>query len=193
MKSVIDLSTQYQHLDLWYDNLEFIVETAGVKKHNYIDLDPLDYKSFTAVVEDNVIICFSALQVSESRWGSKIGRCSTRMWIHPLYRMQGMKKFSGGNKFLNSTYCLPVQMEKARELDLDYVFISREDNLLGFQAYINLIKINTNEDFTLLPNKYNICGHEDVISNSCKQYVAVKCLNNNRKHAWDAVMEKFKL
>lgn len=184
MATVIDLSTQYEFLDLWYSSLDFIVENAGSLKDNYEELDPLDYKSFTAVIENNTIICFSALQTNED-WGSKIGRCSTRMWVHPDYRLPGMKKFSGGDKFLNTTYCLPIQIEKAKALDLDCVFISREENFLGFNEYIKLIKINTSADFLMLPNKYKIFEVD--------QYVAVNAISTNGNTTWNQFMEQYKI
>ena len=185
MISVIDLSTQYQYLDLWYESLDFIVETAGDKRNNYVDLDPLDYKAFTTVVKDNEIICFSALQLSEDQWGPKIGRCNTRMWVHPDYRLAGMKKFVGGDKFLNTTYCLPIQINKARSLGLDCIFVSREENLLGFNEYINLIKINTGTEFTMMPKKYNVFDTE--------QHVAVNMLTDNGTTQWNKFMEQFKV
>ena len=60
------------------------------------------------------------------------------MWIHPDYRIKGISKFTGGPKFLNSTYCLPLQIKKAKEVGLNSVFISRENNLIGFRQYIDL-------------------------------------------------------
>ena len=185
MIQVIDLSKQFEYLDLWYDSIDYICETAGSLKDNYSNLDPIEFECFTAVVEDNTILCFSALQLSQDNWGSQIGRCSTRMWVHPNYRLPGMKKFVGGDKFLNTTYCLPIQIEQAKSLGLDCIFVSRENNPLGFGEYVNLIKINTGTEFTMLSKKYNVFDVD--------QYVAVSMLTPNGKSVWDKSMEQFKI
>jgi hypothetical protein len=185
MIQVIDLSKQFEYLDLWYESVDYICETAGDLKDNYSNLDPIEFECFTAVVEDNTILCFSALQLSQDNWGSQIGRCSTRMWVHPKYRLPGMKKFVGGDKFLNTTHCLPIQIEQAKSLGLDCIFVSREDNPMGFSEYVNLIKINTGTEFTMLSEKYNLFGVE--------QYVAISMLTTNGLTEWNKSMEKFKV
>jgi hypothetical protein len=106
------------------------------------------------------------------------------MWIHPDYRIKGIGKFTGGAKFLNSTYCLPVQINKAKEVGLDAVFISREYNLIGFKQYIDLIKINCDLDFNIKPNRYNVCGHTYDEQEGCIQYVAVHHLTNLGNETW---------
>ena len=185
MIQIIDLSKQFEYLDLWYDSIDYICKTAGDLKDNYSNLDPIEFECFTIVVEDETILCFSALQISNDNWGMQIGRCSTRMWVHPDYRLIGIKKFIGGDKFLNTTHCLPIQIERAKSLGLDCIFVSREDNLLGFNEYINLIKINTGTEFTMLSEKYNLFGVE--------QYVAVSMLTTNGLTEWNKSMEKFKV
>jgi hypothetical protein len=107
------------------------------------------------------------------------------MWVHPNYRLPGMKKFVGGDKFLNTTYCLPIQIEQAKSLGLDCIFVSRENNPLGFGEYVNLIKINTGTEFTMLSKKYNVFDVD--------QYVAVSMLTPNGKSVWDKSMEQFKI
>lgn len=185
MMQVIDLSKQFEYLDLWYESIDYICKTAGDLRDNYSNLDPIEFECFTAVVEDNTILCFSALQTSPDNWGTQIGRCSTRMWIHPDYRLTGMKKFVGGDKFLNTTHCLPIQIEKARSMGLDCIFVSREDNPLGFNEYVNLIKVNTGAEFIMLPEKYNVFGVE--------QYVAVSMITSDGSTAWNKFMEQFKI
>ena len=100
----------------------------------------------SALTINDKIVCFSALQISDERWAKGIGRCSTRMWIHPDYR-HGLSKFGGGDKFLNTTYCLPIQFNVAKLNNLDCLFISREHNLLAFNKYSELIKTNCSIDW----------------------------------------------
>ena len=160
--------------------------------HCPINLDPREFVSFPVVIIDNKIVCFSALQINEERWGKGIGRCSTRMWIHPDYR-HGLTKFTGGNKFLNTTYCLPLQLAAAKLNNLDCVFISREHNLLGFAEYSKLIKINCNTGFLLESKKYNVCGSLDPVPDSCKQWVMIHYLTDNGEECWNRNMKKYVL
>lgn len=188
--TIVDLATG-SYSDLWNDAQAKIASSNDKLKNNYIGLDPTKFVTFPAVVNDGMLICFSALQM-EQRWGSKIARCSTRMWIHPDYRFTGMTKFTGGNKFLNTTYCLPVQIAKAKELGLDCIFISREDNLAAFAEYIKLVKINTAETFKLLDSMVNVCGITPV-PDTCRQYVAVNYLTGTGQDSWHGTMKQFYL
>jgi hypothetical protein len=177
---------------LWNDCQKYILESNDELKDNYIDLDPSKFVSFPVVIVDNKIVCFSALQINEERWGKGIGRCSTRMWIHPDYR-HGLTKFNGGNKFLNTTYCVPLQLAAAKLKNLDCVFISREHNFLAFAEYAKLIKINCNADFLLETTKYNVCGSIEPVPESCKQWVMVHRLTDDGKECWNRNMEKYVL
>jgi len=191
MKKIIDFATHYDKL-LWEQYQTYLLTTKDELKHNYIGLNPRDFECFPVVIKDDKIVCFSALQVSADRWGSGIGRVSTRMWIHPEYR-HGLTKFAGGDKYLNTTFCLPLQLAKARMLGLDCVFISREHNFLGFQKYLELIKINCSTEFLMEPNKYNVCGSLDPIPESCKQWVAVQHLTDTGSSVWTKQMNIYKL
>ncbi len=180
---VIDLVVAPQD-QLWKDTIDYISGTDDRLKSNYTNIKFNEFLSFPAVVENNKIICFSGLHYNERRWGQGLARFSSRMWIHPDYRIKGIGKFTGGAKFLNSTYCLPVQINKAREVGLDAVFISREYNLIGFKQYIDLIKINCDLDFNIKPNRYNVCGHTYDEQEGCIQYVAVHHLTNLGNETW---------
>ncbi len=180
---VIDLVVAPQD-QLWKDTIDYISGTDDRLKSNYTNIKFNEFLSFPAVVENNKIICFSGLHYNERRWGQGIARFSSRMWIHPDYRIKGIGKFTGGAKFLNSTYCLPVQINKAKEVGLDAVFISREYNLIGFKQYIDLIKINCDLDFNIKPNRYNVCGHTYDEQEGCIQYVAVHHLTNLGNETW---------
>lgn len=188
--TIVDLATGL-HAKLWQEAQDEISKSSDKLKNNYIDLDPTKFVTFPGVVYNNRLICFSALQM-ENRWGPNIARCSTRMWIHPDYRFAGMTKFTGGVKFLNTTYCLPIQFAKAKELGLDCIFISREDNPRAFLEYVKLVKINTAETFELLDSMVNVCGINPV-PDSCRQYVAVNYLTVNGQTSWNNAMKQFYL
>lgn len=190
VRKIIDFATNFDQ-ELWDQYQTYLESTTDALKENYVGLDPRDFACFPVVIINNQIVCFSALQLSEEKWGSGIGRVSTRMWLHPNYRHAG--KFTGGDKFLNTTYCLPLQMAKAKMLGLDCVFISREHNPKAFEHYLDLIKINCNETFDLEPTRYNVCGSLDPIPESCKQWVAIKCFNPLGVRRWAEQMLRFRI
>jgi len=191
---VTDLAVDDTYLDLFNEALEKIAESSDPLKNNYAGLNPKDYLSFPAVIREGKIACFSAMNMIPDKWGNGIARISSRLWIDRQYRFEGLVKFRGGDKFMNTTYCLPMQIQKAREADIKCLFVSREGtSYLGFNEYINLIKTNTGLEFKLLPNKYNVCGSVDPIPESCKQFVAIHALTNDGEEIWNQQMESRKL
>ena len=186
---VVDIIVDPQD-QLWKDTIDYINSTNDKLKLNYINIKFDDFLSFPVVIENNRIICFSGLHYNERRWGKNLARFSSRMWIHPDYRIKSISKFYGGPKFLNSTYCLPLQMQKAKEYGLDSVFISREHNLIGFRQYIDLIKINCDLEFEIKTNRYNVCGRTYDEQEGCVQYVAVHHLTDNGNEIWVRNMTK---
>jgi hypothetical protein len=190
MKSVlvVDLATNDQHTHLWNNVQETIALSNDSLKSNYVGLDPKSFVSLPAVIIDNKIVCFSGLQVSQKKWGDGIGRCSARMWIHPEYRFKHITRFTGGNRFLNTTYSLPLQIAAAKIHKLDCLFISRETNLLGFEEYLKLIKINCGVDFILESDQYNVCAPQKTVPESCRQYVAVLHLTDVGPQRWQQHM-----
>lgn len=191
MLEIVDLISDPRP-ELWARTVKFIeTETTDRLRSNYTDLNFLHFASFPCVIDDGEIVCFSGLQYDEKKWGSKIARCSSRMWIHPDYRHGGLTKFTGGDKFLNTTYCVPIQIAKARELSLSAVFVSREKNPLGFKKYTDLLKINCGLDFTIKEHKYNVCGMLAMDQESCRQWVAVHELTEQGKDDWTEAMRKY--
>lgn len=186
---VIDLIVNPQD-QLWKETVDYISGTNDILKNNYINIKFNEFLSFPVVVENNKIICFSGLHYNEQRWGKRLARFSSRMWIHPDYRIKSISKFSGGPKFLNSTHCLPLQIQKAKEFGLDSMFISREHNLFGFKQYIDLVEINCNLKFEIKPNRYNVCGTTYDDQEGCIQYVAVHHLTDSGNEIWVRNMTK---
>ena len=191
MIKIIDFANSFDKA-LWKQFQDYVQTTTDDLKYNYIDLDPRDFASFPVVIINDMVVCFSALQVNSDWWGQGIGRVSTRMWLHPAYRHTG--KFTSGSKFLNTTYCLPLQLAKAKLIGLDCVFISRENNLKAFDEYLKLIKANCNTEFTMKPNKYALngpCYVEDP--ESMKQWVMIHELTTTGADLWNKNMEKYVL
>lgn len=193
MITVVDLAETRDYDDLYKKTLDLISIGTDKLKENYLSLSPMDFLSFPAVIENDEIVCFSALQSDIIRWGEKIARCSTRMWIHPTKRFSGMTKFTEGSKFLNSYYCIPIQLEKARNLDYRCVFMSREENPRAFSKWANLVNKNCGTNFICLQERYNVCGKISIVPESCKQYVAVDLSTDESLTVWKTHMEKFSI
>ena len=187
---VEDLCVNKKYMNLWESVLNEIANSQDDLKENYLNLHPEMFLSLPVVIKDNSkIICFSGLQINEEKWGKGIGRISSRMWIDSSYRFVGMKKFNGGNKFLNSYYCLPLQFLAAKKFDLRCLFVSRQHNPQGLQEFLKLIKINCDVDFEYYTQRYNVCGKLDPVPETCKQYVGV-C---GDKLLWEKNMNGYKL
>lgn len=184
---IIDLAETSEYDDIWFKTLDMISSSKDELKDNYQDLCPQNFLSFPAVFENNEIICFSGLQADPRKWGTSIARVSSRMWIHPDYRFQGMAKFTEGPRFLNSYYCIPLQIEKAKELGYECLFMSRERNKTAFEEFGNLVNRNTGSNFVLLEKRYNVCGND----HRCLQHILLD-INGSSLLEWDKNMSKHK-
>ena len=182
--NVTDLSKDNTYRDLWTKFKLEIIDSNDKLNDNYIDLEPRSFASFPALIKDNRIICFSGLQLDPA-WGNDIARCNTKMWVHPDYRFKSIVRFAGGPQYLNTTHCLPLQLQEAKKLGIDCLFISRQKNKLGFEQYLNLIDINCNYKFELETATYNIFFKE--------QYVARCNLTDKGSDAWEQNMTKYKV
>lgn len=186
---VVDLAEDfYQYKDIWNQTLTFMRFSNDRLRKNYLSIDPQQFVSFTTLIKDNKIICFSGLQADPIKWGDRIARCSSRMWIHPEYRFQGMVKFTGGPRFLNSYYCLPVQINKSKELGYECVFMSRDTNKKAFAAWNELVNKNCQTQFVSLDEKFNLCGNYNNGSKDCVQYVSIDSSNKNALDIWKTSM-----
>lgn len=191
---VTDLAVDDTYMDLFKDALDKIAKSTDPLKANYVGLNPKEYISFPAVIREGKIACFSGVVTVPDRWGVGVARISTRMWIDYQYRFTGLVKFRGGDQFMNTTYCLPMQIQKAQEAGIKCLFISREGkSSVGLSQYLELIKINNNLEFKLLANKYNTCGSIDPVPESCKQFVAIHALTPDGEAIWNQNMDSKKI
>lgn len=177
--------------DSWRAVLDDISNSDDDLKDNYSNINFDDFLSFTCVLHLDRIIAFSGLQYDESKWGPHIARCSSRMWIHPDFRFNGMTRFTRGPKFLNSYYCVPKQIEVAKSKRLNTIFVSRDHNRKGFSEYLSLLKTNTGHEFTLETNKYWVCGK--VKANSCSQFVGYHHLDSDGNNVWEKYMRLYEI
>lgn len=183
---IIDLKTNFEET-LWNDALQCIQAGNDSLKKNYENINFEEFLSFTCVVDEHQIIAFSGLQYDVTKWGTGIARCSSRMWVHPEHRITSLSKFTNGPKFLNSYYCVPLQLEIAKKHNLDVVFVSREHNPAAFNEYLELLYRNTQHKFAANNSRYWICG--SVRDPSCLQYVGVCYLTPDGVNVWNKNMQ----
>ena len=190
---VVDLAKEYDnYLGLWQDVLTRIASGNDQLRSNYLDLDPRSFLSFPVLIKDDMIICFSGLQSNQDKWGT-CARINARMWISPEYRHDYLMKMTSGDKFVNTKYLLPVQLEIAKQSGIDTVFISREGDYRRFlERYCDLILQNTGHKFTVLPDRYNVCGNIVPAPRSCSQLIAVYSVSGTMTE-WNSNMAEHRL
>ena len=182
---VVDMCLDRTCDSLWAKEIESIKNSNEEFKENYTSINFEDFKSFTVLILDNEVVAFSGLQYSSERWGNNTARIFSRFYIAPKYR-------HGANLLtddLYTKYMLPLQLRAARSIGLSSVFISRENGLQSFNRYISHIN-NTiaDTDFTMLSGRYDVCGIENPVPDSCKQFIALKLLSDNGKREWNTKM-----
>jgi hypothetical protein len=189
---IVDFCNEYND-QLWKQTLDIIVDSNDELKNNYINLTPSDFVSWTVLVDDNEIVCFSGLQENHERWGNNFARINSRFFISPKYRHKHPGKLTDCKKFLNTRHLLPIQIQKAKELGFAGIFMSREgDHKRVFEKYVDLACKNTGYYFNVLTDRYNVCGHLSPVPDPCKQWIAVHCFNSN-VDTWNRQMNQFKI
>lgn len=189
---IIDFCKEYDD-HLWKQTLDIIVNSNDELKDNYISLTPDDFVCWPVLVNNDEIVCFSGLQANCERWGDQFARINSRFFISPKYRHQTPGKLTDCKKFLNTRHLLPIQIYKAKELGFAGIFMSREgDHKRVFEKYVDLAYKNTGYCFNVLADRYNVCGHLSPVPESCKQWIAVHCFNNN-SNTWNQHMKQFKV
>lgn len=103
-------------LELFWDT----VDTIDHKNYNRKEIDLTEFDYFSLVLDGDKIAAFSGLM--KGRWGDRIGRCASRLWVQPEYRTQGLVPSD-----FNSTTMMPEQILWAENSGkYDMVFWSRE-------------------------------------------------------------------
>lgn len=177
---------------LWSVVIDKISNGNDSLKNNYVTLDPTSFASFPVLIENDEIVCFSGLQINPEKWGA-CARINARMWIDPRYRHNYLTKMTNPERFLNTRYLLPIQIEHAKKLNIDTVFISREGRYKKFlERYCDLILLNTGYKFTVLDHRYNVCGNIQPIPHTCSQLVAVHSFSGTNDD-WSNNMLQYQL
>lgn len=182
---VVDLCQDRSFDSLWYEEIDKIKDSNDNLKHNYTSIQFSDFESFTMLVSGNSVVAFSGLQFLPERWGRQTARVLSRFYISPEYR-HGSTLLTDD---LYTEYMLPTQISIARGMGLSSVFISRQHGLMSFGKFISQVNDTIRDtNFELLNGRYDICGIEKPVPESCKQFIALKQLTENGKREWNSKM-----
>lgn len=148
--------------------------------NNYANLDLTDFICLTAVINNNHIVALSGVQSKPDRWGTNTVRISTRFWMHPDYRINGLSKYDPGQRFyFNSQLMIPYQLNYLKTLGIKFAIITREGNYRrSFTKFIELVNYHNATNFTVLNGIFNVCNHMTLIPESCQQMIAVHAFDN---------------
>lgn len=182
---VVDLCQDRSFDSLWFKKIEKIKDSNDNLKDNYTSIQFNNFESFTMLVSDDNVIAFSGLQFLPERWGHQTARVLSRFYISPEYR-HGSTLLTNE---LYTKYMLPTQISKARIMGLSSIFVSRQYRLQSFSKFISRVN-DTIQDtgFELLDGRYDVCGIEKPVPESCKQFIALKTLTENGKRDWNKKM-----
>lgn len=147
-----------------------------------------EYDCFHVVTENDILVGFSGLY--SKRWGN-IGRAIQRAYKNPLFRRKGLSYNSSPNEkqHLWSTLFLPLQIEFAKKIELDAIFVSTEfpRRWSSLERFTRLANEYLNEySFEILPDMYFVCNKYNEeqkyigshLSKTCWQNITLCRLNN---------------
>jgi hypothetical protein len=165
----------------WIDCLDYIRKNCSNDPlyENYISINPKYYLYFNAVLYQNRIISFGAIELSHVRWGAGIARVLTRFWIHPEHRSESLTKWSS-----TSIRFSPLILEKQIEFlksqkHINAAMITREGNYRkSFEKIVFLANTVKEINFEILPSRYNVCGVLKNPPSSCSQMIALASLKD---------------
>lgn len=171
---VTDLCRDSTYLELFNSIVEEIQLGNDELKSNYVDIKPKDFASLTVALRGSEVLAFSGMQIQPDRWGPGKARVSARFYIPPKFRHAHLQKFEPSDKYVNSAYLIPRQIAVARSLNLDCIFISREDKRRSFSKFIDLVNANGNYNFKMHNTKLGVCGPlpPGYMPAECCQWVA---------------------
>jgi hypothetical protein len=159
---------------------------------NYINLELDNFLTFTAVIYQDEIVSFGGAEMRQDRWGDNIARALTRFWISPKYRSQGLTKWRNDSiKF--SPIVLKSQLTFLKTIDsIKAVIITREGKYLkSFGEIIRLANTVSNQEFQIMPGRYNVCECMDDPPESCRQFVAVNNIEIFRQSCEQGFFKKY--
>lgn len=182
---IIDIKKEFEnHEFLWKNCMNYLKTTCYRDQlyRNYLHIDLEKFLTLTAIVYQNEIISFGGVEIKKDRWGEHIARALTRFWINPKYRSESLTKWRNSTvKF--SPIILRHQLAFIKEIGIiSASIITREGNYKNsFLEIIRLANTVSEEEFFIMPGKYNVCECMENPPESCKQFVAINNLDSFHK------------
>lgn len=175
--SIINIKHDYQqYQSIWADCLTYIEQHCKKDSlyENYLSIDVTNFLCFHAAIYDETIIAFGGVEQKPDRWGDNVVRALTRFWMHPEFRTKGLTKWN--DKTIRfSPIILKAQLEYlSNHGEGKTVIITREGRYLNsFREIVRLANSVSNKDFTVMPDRYNVCKPQDPPPATCVQFIAI--------------------
>lgn len=178
---------------LFDEEIERIKHQNFSLKHNYLNINLQEFLSFDIVTYNNELVCFSGMQIRPAVFPTNTARVHSRFYFSEKYRRKTLSVFRDRLNnyeipelaFPGFLVTLPYQIEKAKKMGLDAVFISRE-KINEFSGKSEKLRLDTFRklhngayELKVLPKLYNMCGMP-IDNKECWQYIFYTILNTNK-------------
>lgn len=187
---------------LFLDEIEKIKHQSFKLKDNYINIDLSEFLCFTVVTYKNELLGFSGLQYRQNIYPDRIARAYSRLYFSENFRRKNLSVFRDRLKnyetpelaFPGYMIMLPYQIEKAKEMKLHGLFISRENvrekNIKSEQMRLNTFSELHNQKYVFKPldKIYNVCGTLSI-DKSCWQWIWCMMLDNTDTNIFDETFD----
>lgn len=182
-------------LQLFHQEIEKIRQSDFRLKKNYLNIDLDKFYSFTVLLAGQELVAFSGLQ-KPGPWHSRVARISTRLYIAEKFRYSsdGLKAYKMGEASSpeyhpGSAFLTPYQLNVARKLDLDGVFLTRENPKARKTLYLmakNCSEFDpTHPHYEVLEHVVNVCPQH----NSAGKFIGI----NDDSSCWqNAIVVRLK-
>jgi hypothetical protein len=174
---VLDIKKDFSTYEkLWSECNSYIKNNCQTDPlyENYLSINLNDFLNFSIAVYNDRIISFGGLEQKKDRWGDHVVRALTRFWIHPDYRTKGLTKWND-TKIRFSPIILKSQLRHFDDQNTrSAIMITREGKYIkSFREIIRLANSVSEEQFTILDGRFNVCKPQNPPPKTCVQYVAI--------------------
>jgi hypothetical protein len=174
---VVDIKKNFSTYEkLWTECNSYIENNCQTDPlyENYLSINLEVFLNFSIAVYNDRIISFGGLEQKKDRWGDHIVRALTRFWIHPDHRTKGLTKWDN-TKIRFSPTILKSQIKHFDDQNTrPAIMITREGRYIkSFREIIRLANSVSQEQFTMLDGRFNVCKPQNPPPQTCVQYVAI--------------------
>jgi hypothetical protein len=192
---VLDIKKNFSTYEkLWAECNSYVKNNCQTDPlyENYLSINLDDFLNFSIAVYDDRIISFGGLEQKKDRWSDHIVRALTRFWIHPDHRTKGLTKWDD-TKIRFSPIILKSQLQHFYDQNTrPAIMITREGKYINsFREIIRLANSVSQEQFTILDGRFNVCKPQNPPPKTCVQYVAITDTNIFYRSQQQGFLQKY--